>query len=53
MPLEYPPYVTGYGGIPTLFKKIKEAAVPAKFTQDFPNRTLFPAEKTSVTTTTP
>lgn len=35
MPIEYPPYVTGYGGIPTLFKKIKEAAVPAKFTQDF------------------
>jgi len=35
MAIEYPPYVTGYGGIPTLFKKIKEAAVPAKFTQDF------------------
>jgi hypothetical protein len=35
MAIEYPPYVTGYGGIPTLFRKIKEAAVPAKFTQDF------------------
>lgn len=35
MAIEYPPYVNGYGGIPTLFKKIKEAAVPAKFTQDF------------------
>jgi hypothetical protein len=35
MAIEYPPYVTGYGGISTLFKKIKEAAVPAKFTQDF------------------
>ncbi len=32
---EYPPYVNGYGGIPKLFAKIKEAAVPAKFTQDF------------------
>jgi len=32
---EYPPYVNGYGGIPKLFEKIKEAAVPAKFTQDF------------------
>lgn len=35
MAIDYPPYVNGYGGIPTLFKKIKEAAVPAKFTQDF------------------
>jgi Family of unknown function (DUF5343) len=35
MPINYPPYVNGYGGIPTLFKKIREAAVPAKFTQDF------------------
>jgi len=35
MAIEYPPYVTGYGGIPTLFRKIKEAAVPTKFTQDF------------------
>lgn len=32
---EYPPYVNAYGGIPKLFAKIKEAAVPAKFTQDF------------------
>jgi hypothetical protein len=35
MAITYPPYVNGYGGIPTLFRKIKEAAVPAKFTQDF------------------
>jgi hypothetical protein len=32
---EYPPYVNGYGGIPKLFAKIKEAAVPPKFNQDF------------------
>jgi hypothetical protein len=32
---EYPPYVSGYGGISKLFAKIKEAAVPPKFTQDF------------------
>ena len=32
---DYPPYVNGYGGIPKLFAKIKEAAVPPKFTQDF------------------
>jgi hypothetical protein len=32
---EYPPYVNAYNGIPTLFKKIKEAAVPPKFTVDF------------------
>src|SRR5258708_6105868 len=35
MAIEYPPYVNAYGGIPLLFKKIKEAAVPPKFTQDF------------------
>lgn len=35
MPSEYPPYVSGYGGIPKLFAKITEAAVPPKFTQDF------------------
>ncbi|MHB8413541.1 MAG: DUF5343 domain-containing protein [Candidatus Acidiferrales bacterium] len=35
MAITYPPYVNGYGGIPTLFRKITEAAVPAKFTQDF------------------
>jgi hypothetical protein len=35
MAINYPPYVNGYGGIPVLFRKIKEAAVPAKFTQDF------------------
>lgn len=35
MAITYPPYVNGYGGIPILFKKIKEAAVPTKFTQDF------------------
>jgi len=32
---EYPPYVNGYGGIPKLFEKIREAAVPPKFTLDF------------------
>jgi len=40
MAIDYPPYVNGYGGIPTLFRKIKEAAVPAKFTQDFMNTVL-------------
>ncbi len=37
---EYPPYVNGYGGIPKLFAKIKEAAVPPKFTVDFMNTVL-------------
>lgn len=37
---EYPPYVNGYGGIPKLFAKIKEAAIPPKFTQDFMNTVL-------------
>jgi hypothetical protein len=32
---EYPPYVNAYGGIAKLFSKIKEAAVPPKFSQDF------------------
>jgi hypothetical protein len=32
---EYPPYVNAYGTIPTLFKAIKSAAVPPKFTSDF------------------
>jgi hypothetical protein len=32
---EYPPYVNAYNGIPTLFEKIKAAAVPPKFTMDF------------------
>jgi hypothetical protein len=32
---EYPPYVNAYNGIPTLFEKIKAAAVPPKFTVDF------------------
>ncbi len=35
MAIDYPPYVNAYGGIATLFKKITEAAVPPKFTQDF------------------
>jgi hypothetical protein len=35
MASEYPPYVNGYGGIASLFKKIKEAAIPTKFTVDF------------------
>jgi len=37
---DYPPYVNGHGGIPKLFAKIKEAAVPPKFTQDFVNTVL-------------
>ncbi len=32
---KYPPYVNAYGKIPELFKAIKEASVPTKFTQDF------------------
>lgn len=40
MAVEYPPYVNGYGGIPKLFAAIREAAVPAKFTQDFLNDVL-------------
>jgi Family of unknown function (DUF5343) len=32
---EYPPYVNAYNGIPALFRKIKAAAVPPKFTVDF------------------
>ncbi|MGH7986141.1 MAG: DUF5343 domain-containing protein [Candidatus Binataceae bacterium] len=32
---DYPPYVNAYGSIPKLFEKIKDAAVPPKFTQDF------------------
>jgi hypothetical protein len=32
---EYPPFVNAYGGIPTLFQKIKAAAVPPKFNIDF------------------
>jgi len=33
--VEYPPSVDCYGKIDELFKKIKEATVPPKFTQDF------------------
>jgi len=40
MASEYPPYVNGYGGIPTLFAAIKSAAVPPKFTQDFMSTSL-------------
>jgi hypothetical protein len=40
MAIEYPPYVSAYGGIPKLFAKIKEAAVPPKFTLDFLNTVL-------------
>src|SRR5260370_19799627 len=40
MAADYPPYVNGYGGIPKLFAKIKEAAVPPKFTVDFMNTAL-------------
>jgi len=32
---DYPPYVDAYGLLKELFQKIKEAAVPPKFTQDF------------------
>jgi len=39
-PSEYPPYVNAYNGIPKLFAKIKEAAVPPKFTVDFVNTAL-------------
>jgi hypothetical protein len=34
-PINYPPYVSGYGSISELFNKIRQAAVPPKFTQDF------------------
>ena len=33
--VNYPPYVDAYGRLKELFQKIREAAVPAKFTQDF------------------
>lgn len=33
--VEYPPYVNAYGKISELFKRIKDAAVPTKFTNDF------------------
>jgi len=33
--VNYPPYISGYGSITQLFEKIRQAAVPAKFTQDF------------------
>ena len=33
--VEYPPYVFAHGKIKALFEKIREAAVPQKFTQDF------------------
>jgi len=32
---KYPPYVNAYGRIPEIFKEIKRASVPAKFTYDF------------------
>jgi Family of unknown function (DUF5343) len=34
-PINYPPYVTGYGSIDELFRQIRQAAVPPKFTQDY------------------
>ncbi|NDJ19767.1 DUF5343 domain-containing protein [Myxacorys almedinensis] len=34
-PINYPPYISGYGSISELFSKICQAAVPPKFTQDF------------------
>lgn len=33
--VNYPPYVNPYGKLSDLFKKIREAAVPPKFTNDF------------------
>jgi len=35
MASKLPPYVNGYGNIPKLFKEIKAASVPPKFTNDF------------------
>lgn len=35
MAKKYPPYVNAYGNLSKLFNKIREAAVPAKFTTDF------------------
>lgn len=32
---KYPPYVNAYGKISDIFKEIKKASVPPKFTQDF------------------
>jgi hypothetical protein len=34
-PINYPPYISGYGSIGELFSKICQAAVPPKFTQDY------------------
>jgi hypothetical protein len=35
MATKYPPYVNGYGNIQNLFKAIKDASVPPKFTNNF------------------
>lgn len=35
MAAKYPPYVNGYGNISKLFKAIKDASVPPKFTNNF------------------
>jgi hypothetical protein len=35
MPVNYPPYVNGYGNIVKLFREIQKASVPPKFTNDF------------------
>jgi hypothetical protein len=35
MATKYPPYVNGYGSISKLFKAIKDASVPPKFTNNF------------------
>lgn len=35
MAAKYPPYVNAYGNIPKLFREIRKASVPPKFTQDF------------------
>ena len=33
--VNYPPYVENYGKVSEVFKKIQEAQVPQKFTNDF------------------
>jgi hypothetical protein len=35
MATKYPPYVNAYGKLPELFREIKKASVPTKFTHDF------------------
>src|SRR5262245_41988706 len=35
MAAEYPPFMNGYGTIPKILTKIKDAQTPDRFTQDF------------------